>query len=322
MTAIAETARAAERLGSEALAALLRAAAGLLSGERDAALPPALLARLHRDAWQMQARFDQLAGTQGIGAAIGDVTTVARDLGARIVALVTLIDTLIDEAERLHGTRTGRGKYKRQQVKAALLYAARRGGYDLPWVPSFLEPAVFSLGADLLIDFTVAHVNQNALWNRETAAASSLRSRLASPPILLLRHGVERVSAWLAGLAWRLVLAANQLSPGLRAIVDRVAGRDADALRALNALRAFVAANPECVTALAALFGIGTQQAETFVHLTGAEKQAYVRELVLIVLRHYGLIGESALLDHIVEVWVTVGIDATVAIFDRRGVFA
>jgi len=324
VSALGEAACAAEQAGSTALAAMLRASASLLAGDSEsAALPRDVVMRLHRDAWEMQARLSQVAAVPGIDAAFGDVVLLARDLGERLVALIALVDTLVDEAERLHGTQAGRGRYKRQQVKAALLYAARRGGYDIPWVPSLLEPAVFSLGADLLIDFTVAHVNQNALWDtdRLTGARLGIGARIASPPLLLLRQLLDRGAAWLAGLAWRLVLGANQLSPGLRVIVDRVAGRDAGALAAVAELRTLITDNPGLVRSLAAVFAIGTQQAEVFVHLSGAQKQAYVRALVMIVLRQHGLAGRSVLLDRIIEQVVTVGIDATVAIFNRRGGF-
>ena len=324
MTAFGEAACAAEQAGSTALAAMLRASASLLAGDNEsAALPRDVVMRLHRDAWEMQARLSQVAAVPGIDAAFGDVVLLARDLGERLVALIALVDTLVDEAERLHGTQAGRGRYKRQQVKAALLYAARRGGYDIPWVPSLLEPAVFSLGADLLIDFTVAHVNQNALWDTDRLAGARLGigARIASPPLLLLRQLLDRGAAWLAGLAWRLVLGANQLSPGLRVIVDHVASGDAGALAAVAELRTLITDNPGLVRSLAAVFAIGTQQAEVFVHLSCAQKQAYVRALVMIVLRQHGLAGRSVLLDRIIEQVVTVGIDATVEIFNRRGGF-
>ena len=325
MTPFERSIRTGERLTSEAIAGLLRAASLALAGEADAPgaqLPPAILAGLQRDAAQARAVYESLAGTPGIAAALHDLAILARDGGARILAVAALVDRLADEAETLGGTRSGRGAYKRQQVKAALLYAARRGGYALPWVPSFLEPALFAIGADILIDFTVAHINAHALWQSDLPRApSSWRARFGAPPLLALRTAVTRLSEWLAGIAWSLVLAANRLSPALRRLVDRTVAPDTAALRALTALRDLIQANPRFVIDIAALFGIATRQAEALTGLTGPQKQAYVRDLILIVLRQQGIVGASPLLDRIIATVVTLAIDATVALFNRRGLF-
>lgn len=326
MTALERRIRATERLGSEAIATLLRAASSALAGDRtdgsEGDLPPAILARLQRDAARARALYESLSGTAELDAAFHDLALIARDGGERILAVAALVDRLVDEAERIGGSRAGRGAYKRQQVKAALLYAARRGGYAVPWVPSFLEPALFSIGADIVIDFTVAHVNAHALWQRElTPAPAGFALRIAAPLLLAIRIGIRRASELLAGIAWSLVLAANRLAPSLRGMVDRLVAPDATALRALTDLREFLTANPRFGADLAALFAIATRQAETLADLGGAEKQAYVRALILIVLRQQGIVGLSALFDRIIETAVTVGIDATVALFNRRGLF-
>jgi hypothetical protein len=316
----------AERMSGEVLAAMLRAFSAALAdrgGDGEGALNPAMRQRLASDVWELRAAFDEISAASGTRQAMHDLAAVIRAAAGRVVSFVELIDTLTDEAERLYGTASGRGEYKRQQVKAALLYAARRGGYDVPLVPSFIEPLLFSLGADLLIDFTVAQVNQNALWNKAALPARPplLRHRLAPPLLFGLRRWVERLSALLAGLSWRLVLGANRLSPSMRAAADRLAPPDRDMLRRLAALRDFLRANPRFVPALATMFSIGTQQAELLQSLTGAQKQAYVRELVMAVLRQNGLVGVSPLWDRIVEGLVSFGIDATVAIFNRRNLF-
>ena len=324
MTALERSIRTTERLGSEAIAALLRAASSALSDDRadgsEGDLPPAVLARLQRDAARARALYESLSGTAGFGAAVHDLALIARDGGERILAVAALVDRLVDEAERLGGSRAGRGAYKRQQVKAALLYAARRGGYAMPWVPSILEPVLFSIGADIVIDFTVAHINAHALWQPGQAPAG-LALRVVAPPLLAIRIGIRRASELLAGIAWALVLAANRPAPSLRGMVDRLVAPDPAALCALTNLRDFLAANPRFVTDLAALFAIATRQAETLTDLSGAEKQAYVRALILIVLRQQGIVGLSPLLDRIIEAAVTIGIDATVALFNRRGLF-
>jgi hypothetical protein len=166
MTSLGQTIRVTERLTSATVTALLRAAALALDGARqpgDGGLSPAVLARLQRDAGEARAVYDTLAEAKGLSGALQAVAVIARDGSERILAIAALVELLADEAERRGGTRRGRGAYKRQQVKAALLYAVRRGGYTIPLVPSFLEPVIFSVGADLLIDFTVGHLNAQRL---------------------------------------------------------------------------------------------------------------------------------------------------------------
>lgn len=326
MSRIGRSLAAAERMSGEVLAAMLRILSAALS-DRDQTgndgLDRAARLRLERDAWQLSAAFQEISAASGTRHAMRDLSAVLRAATGRVVTLVELVDTLTDEAERLYGTASGRGEYKREQVKAALLYAARRGGYDVPFVPSFLEPLLFSIGADLLIDFTVAQVNQNALWNEAALPSqpAKLRHRLTPPLLFGLRRWVERLSALLAGLSWRLVIGANRLSPSMRAVVDRLAAPDREMLRRLAALRDFLRSNPRLMAAFATIFSIGTQQAELLRSLTGSQKQAYVRELVMIALRRNGLAGVSPLWDRVVEGLVTFGIDATVAIFNRRRLF-
>lgn len=326
MTRLGETIRVTEQLASSTAAALLRAASLALAGDGRSgleSLPPALLARLQRDAAEARALYNTLAEAKGLSGALGAIAVLARGGSDRILAIAALVDLLADEAERRGGTRTGRGAYKRQQVKAALLYAVRRGGYTIPLVPSFLEPVIFSIGADLLIDFTVAHINAQQLWQPGlTRTPIGLWSRVMAPLLLAIRTVFLRASELFAGLAWSLILAANHLSPAARAAVDRAVASDATAIAALVSLRAFLEANPRFVTGAAALLGIATRQAEALTDLSGPEKQAYVRELVMIVLEQQGIVGQSPLLDRIIETVVTIGIDATVALFNRRGLFS
>jgi hypothetical protein len=142
-----------------------------------------------------------------------------------------------------------------------------------------------------------------------------------APLLLGVRTVILRGSELLAGLAWSLILAANQLSPAARAAVDRAVAADTETVAALVSLRTFLEANPRFATGAAALFGIATRQAETIAGLSGSEKQAYVRALIMIVLEQQGIVGQSPLLDRIIATVVTIGIDATVALFNRRGLF-
>lgn len=311
-------------VGGGATAALLRGTSIIISPdgrEEEFALPPEVARQLEADAWQVRLMVEQISATPGSELVLQHLTVVFQDAGRRVVELVSMADTLIEEAERTYGTAKGRGKYKREQVKAAMLYAAHKSGYDLPWVPSILEPAIFSLGADMLVDFVVAQININDLWGYAelTPKPASILPRIGGPVLLTVRRSLDGLSGFLTALSWKIVLKANPLSPGMRAAVDRFSSSDAAVVGSLNHLRQFIAENPDWIRSLASLFAICTRQANRFTHLTDAQRLAYIRQLVLTVLRQFGIYGGSPIRDRLIEAVVTVGIDATVTLFSNRG---
>jgi hypothetical protein len=229
---------------------------------------------------------------------------------------------LVEEAERLYGTESGRGEYKRTQVRAAVLTIAKRDGIAIPLVPSFLEPLVFAYGADILADFVVSHLDENGLWDFATLPTRpAWKVRFTGPVFYYVHAFFEFLSKFLTGLAWRVVMGSVRLSAGMQAAVDRLHPNVAETVQALASIAQFVLNNPNYIRAWARVLSIATQQAETLLGMSGRQKQAYAQALVLDFLEQNGLLQRSGLWRTIVAAWVNLAIDATVRLFNRHRLF-
>lgn len=320
--------RAAAEVGATYLRVLVTL---LLPGRRGRApaadeLTPEQIERIHVTVWRLQNAIEELTQARGVvdlRAALTSLSFLAREFADQIIGWIDVIDTLIDEAERQYGTQAGRGAYKVYQLKGALLYMARREGFALPIVPGFVQPFVFDHFATIIADFIVAHLNDNALWNFDALPRrpSGWRARVSGPLSYRLGKLFEFLAKFLVGVAWRIVLSSFHLSPRMRAAVDRLRPNVSDTMKALASLEQFVVKNPNYVRAAARVLSIAVQQAETFAHLSGPQKQVYARELILAFLEQNGLVDPSGLWREIVAAWIDLAINATVALFNRRRLF-
>jgi hypothetical protein len=287
-------------------------------------LTPEQIERIRLSLWQLQAAFNTLSHPIDRGKlhdALADVSFLAQRFRDEIIVWISFMDELVDKAERLYGSDPGRGQYKQQQVKAALLYVARREGLQLPLVPGVFQPIVFSYAADVLIAFVVSQVNINGLWDRDIPRRPArMTLRLTAPVASAATRGLDTGGRFLLGIAWRIIAWLNRLSPELRASVEAMRLDVRGTLNALGGIARFAAEHPDIVRALAQIFSIATQQAEAFVEMTGPQKQAYVRELILAFLDQLG-IDLDGLWGTFVKAFIDVMIDATVSLFNRRGLF-
>jgi homoaconitase/3-isopropylmalate dehydratase large subunit len=64
------------------------------------------------------------------------------------------------------------------------------------------------------------------------------------------------------------------------------------------------------------------QQAEVYVSLTGAQKKAYARDLVLAALEELGFEQGTGLLFSIIDSTIQSSIEMSVNLFNKRGVFS
>jgi hypothetical protein len=294
-------------------------------GSPDDPLTPEQHEQIRLTVWRLQNAFEELANPKnktGLREALSSLSFLAQTLRDTLVAWTELMDELVEEAERLYGTQPGRGAYKREQVRAAVLTIARREAIDIPIVPQFLEPLAFVYLADIFSDFVVAHLDDNDLWDRDNLPETpALRVRMSGPLIRALRKAFDFLSRFLAGVAWRLVMGSARLSPGMQRIVDKIDPDIEGALAAVAALARFAKDNRDFVRAIARILGMATQQAETFRDMPGPQKQAYALELVMEFLEQNGLLARDGLWHDVVRAWLKVGIDATVRLFNRRRLF-
>ena len=329
MTGLIDRALAVEHDIARAGEAYLRLVAvfgrslGTVAGEagEDDALSPEQRARIRATAWRLQNAFEAVtrpSNEEGLREAMLALSFLATNAGGLVVAWTGMMDELIEEAERIYGTEAGRGVYKREQLRAAVLTIAHRQAIDVPLVPGFLEPMLFAT----IAEFVVTHRNDNGLWEKaDLPLRPSTRTRVTGPLVYFLRKGVSAIGHFMTGVAWRLVMGSATLSPGMNAAVGRVEVQVGATFEALRALRSFLNDNPDLVAAIARLLSIATQQAETFAGLSGKQKQAYAHDLVMAFLEQNGLVAEDGLWRRAVSGLLEVGIDATVKLFNKHGLF-
>jgi hypothetical protein len=298
---------------------------GGASGDGDGLLTPDQRQRIRLTVWQLQNAFETVAHPQHpeeLREALTSLSYLVTTFGDRILVWTDFVHELVEEAERLYGTAAGRGAYKRQQIRGAVLVVWRRLKFKLPLIPSLLEPIIVAYAAQVLADFIVAHLNDNGLWDfKRLPAQPSLRVRLEGTGLYYLYRFFEAFSGLLTGLAWRLVMSSARLSPQMQKIVDRAAPDVTGTMKAIAVIGQFVENNPDYVRALARIFSIATQEAERFSKLSGRQKQAYAHDLIFAFLEQNGLVASSGLWSEIVSAWIKVAIDATVRLFNRRGLF-
>jgi hypothetical protein len=255
--------------------------------------------------------------------ALKSATYLATTFSGQIIAWMGVIDTLVEEAERAFGTAPGRGAYKREQLKAAILTIVHRQGFTLPLIPGFLQPAIFAYSAQIIADFVVAHLNDNELWDYDALPAQpTWRAQVGGVGLYYVHKTFDASSEFLSGFAWRIVMAFTRLSPGMQQAVDRVQFDVSGTVKALAVIARFAADNPDFVRAMARIVSIATREAETFIDMTGPQKQAYAHDLILAFLEENALVAESGLWAEIVSALIKVTIDSTVDLFNRRGLFS
>lgn len=331
MPGVIGTVLAVPQVELELAEATLRAAARLLGGRLcapeaggDAELTPAQHERIRLTVWQLQNAFE--AGTAIPRAewqrAFAALSVVTSDLQTTLIGAVEIVDRIVHEAEREFGTASGRGRYKRNQAKAALLYAFREADVELPGVSPILEPFVFDAAADVMIDFVVCHLNAMDGWEAGLPAQPvGLRQRLVTPVADSAGESLGRLGLWLTALAWRLMLWRRAPSPGIRAVIDDHGLALSHLLGAVRVLAGFMQRHRSFVRMLVGVLATATNEAEQFVGLSGPRKQRYARELILTFLDQNGLIPPTVLGRRVAEVVIDVLIDMTVALYNHRQVF-
>ncbi len=318
--------RASLQVGEALVGSLLQLlTSGSDEGGPDDPLTPQQHQQIRLLAWRLQNAFEEIMNPRdpdGLRAALSAISVIAEKFSDQLVAWTEVMDDLVEEAERLYGTESGRGAYKRAQVRAAVLTIARGQGITLPMLPDFLEPFVFAYGADVMADFVVTHLNTNGLWDLNALPPKPKMSvRVGGPLIYYGQRSIEFLNGFLTKLAWLIVMQSVRLSPGMSAAVKRIRPDIAATLQAFKTLAQFLLNNPNYVRAWAQVLSIATQQAEAFIGMSGPRKQAFARALILAFLEQNGVVGLGGLWRQIVSAWIDVGIDATVRLFNRRRLF-
>ncbi len=238
-----------------------------------------------------------------------------------VVIAIELIQLLAQGAERRYPE--GHGRLKKAQVKAAIRYLLRAERADIPKVPDYLEPLFIDVAVDWSIDLVVLITNQHGLWDVREPAPFSARAVL----VLALRRLAELTRPlWLLAvsvLAWILEATQNRatLTPEIRQALDRAASEGL-----ISKKRALVGEVPaalvwlgdhrEQVTAAFQLVFEAVQEAESFLTMTGPEKKAYARDLIMATLEELGF-PVGGLFSMIVEAMIDGAIESAVNLFNK-----
>ena len=279
--------------------------------------------------WQLERAFDEIvthAPDGKVFKGLSDFADALTDVSREFLHWLSLVEDLVQEAEREFGRRPGFGKLKEARVRAALIYLLHRERISEFFGTSLLTPWLVDEVLSLIIKPLIFLLNRPVgpkknLWQTQEQlgvesgylmgkSRSWLFTFLDWPGRLLMR------------IAWWLVFRCNPVTPKMKEIVESRQGEVRDTLQKTWKLVTWVASNREFLEGLLEIISIATLEAELFVEKSGKEKQAYARDLILTFLeRREYLSGDNALEHLFVSVLIDFAIDSIVFIFNKREVF-
>lgn len=237
-----------------------------------------------------------------------------------IRAWADLVDSVVMETEREFGSESGRGAYKKRTVKGAMLYMVSRSDVDIPRVPAFLEPLVWDVLFDALIDIVARLINRNDLWE-DVKLKPSLRAR-----VFLGAQGggslLEGLVRWLTKVAWKIVFAASPVPARVKKAVDDYLLVNPQPVRTIVIVGAWITSHAQTLAVLSDLVSVMVVEAQVVVHATDEEKKAYARDLVLAFIdQEVGLPDRGTLRYRLLVTVIEMGIEVVVMLFEKHNFF-
>lgn len=244
-----------------------------------------------------------------------------------VVVWVDLIESLVQVQERRYGKEAGLGAIKKAEIKEVLTDLLEAEKLRLPNIPQFAVAFVLEIFVDWVVDIVVLMANDNDLWTEDTSY-TSIHSVLAVGRRWL---GKMLRPVWL-GILWLIVhlshlfrsraLYSAELTAKVNAVkregfpigVQEVEDGAVKVIQWIPKHRQQLIAGSELI------FG-AVHDAEAYLELSGPEKRRYAQDLVVAVLKEMGLHEDMELLFAVVNSVVGAGIESTVHLFNKRGVF-
>lgn len=245
-----------------------------------------------------------------------------------VVVWIDLIDVLVQSAEKRYGSTQGMGELKAAEVKEVVRHLMRDRKFDIPNVPRFLEPVIIDLLVDWTVDVVVLMANRYGLWvekGTETASRS-----LFTILWLRLRRRVRLLFLYLIWLYGRIRQSLQRpvvIRPEVKAAIEAVEREglivnQGQLFRGVADLIVWVSARRRALMVLVELVSAAVQEAESYLTLSGPQKKAYARDLVLAVLDELGFEQRTGLLFAIIDSTIHSSIEASVHLFNKRGLFS
>jgi hypothetical protein len=275
--------------------------------------PRILLVR--QQTWKLRRAYDAVSSSSPtlIPDLLKSVTSLLQHSSAGLIYWLQFIEDLVQEAERIYGTKPGRGDYKATQVKAAVYYVCSKSPRAKVWFP---RPVLLDVTIDWTVDGIAYLLNSRRLWCPGDNGVPA-----GSGEAMWLRAFLLRVAAYI----YAIVTPHPRLSPSLRPAVDRiVAAQDADPFDTLDRFESVLHVlqqGRQSIVPLLELIAVATSEAESFLHLSGAQKQEYARDLVMVFIED-GLASELPVAAKtFVGPVVDFLVDAVVMVFNKRHFF-
>lgn len=276
---------------------------------------------IRRSLWRLRRAYSVAGGGRALaelGELLGELKPKAGGLERALIAWIDAVELLVQEAERLR-PGPGQGERKKRHVKAALVHLLVRLARDGGRIPNPFEPLLYGLVADVSIDTVVLLINRNSLWEADGSAGGAPRTKRRKR-----WRPFAALSAWLGGITTRLVLAFYPVPRALKTRLDQAATATnlGGVLSATIQLAQWVGHHRDAAVALVEIVSVTVQQAEGFLQMSGRDKKAYARELILVFLEDEGLLPAAGTWSNaLASTLIDAAIEAVVFLFNRRGLF-
>jgi len=263
-----------------------------------------------------------------LAAALNFLAEHSKQIQRAFVVWMDLIEVLVQDAERRYGSARGMGELKAAHVKGTIQYLWRNHAFDIPNVPKFLEPVIMDVVIDWSIDVALLLVNRYGLWV-EKGSTPKARSLLITIKSQLRRAVLAVVGLffWVYVRIRRAMPSEVMISPEVKAAIDAVSREglivhQRELFKGVTDLLVWVSAKKRTLMVLVEVTSAAVQQAEVYVSLTGPQKKAYARDLVLAALEELGFEQGTGLLFSIIDSTIQGSIEASVNLFNKRGIFS
>ncbi len=245
-----------------------------------------------------------------------------------IVVWIDLVEVLIQNAERRYGATPGMGPMKAAEVKEVVRYFMRNRRLNIPDIPQFLQPVIVDLVVDWSVDVVVLMANRYGLWVEKGSLTKS--QTLFARFSLFLRRRIRRLFLFFVWLFERIRKALQRpvvIPPEVKAAIDAVEREgliisEGRLFHGVADLLTWVSTRRKTLLVLVEVVSAAVHEAEGYLSLSGPEKKAYARDLVLAVLDELGFEQRTGLLFAIMDSTISSAIEGSVHLFNKRGLFA
>jgi hypothetical protein len=245
-----------------------------------------------------------------------------------IIVWLDLIEVLVHDAERRHGSKPGQGKLKSNEVKQTLSYLLRARKFSLPNVPEPLAGLLMDSLVDWAIDVVVLQANQYDLWEEEEQRISFFHKFLDAVKRIFMTVVIQVANR----LATAIIFLRDRLqprpviSPALRVAIDAILeegeiSHEEPLVARVSRLFIWLGTHKsEIINATELIFG-AVQEAETLINMSGPEKKEFAKNVIWEVLEEMGLALRGGLAEAIMDSVIDLIIEFAVHAFNKRGAF-